>query len=83
MLLSELVATSHRVAESRSRRAKIAMLAPQEIRASIHCLCGTLPQGCLGVGYAAIRDARPATALVRGQLSLCEVNDALGDAAAG
>lgn len=69
MLLGELVATSQTVAATRSRTAKVAALADclrrledAERDAGIACLAGVLPQGRLGVGYAAIRAATAAPA---------------------
>ena len=68
MLLAELVATSQAVAQTRSRGAKVAALADclrrlddGERTAGIAWLSGELPQGRLGVGYAALADpAAPA-----------------------
>ncbi len=62
MLLAELVAASQAVAATRSRTAKVAALADclrrldaAERRAGIAWLSGTLPDGRLGIGYAAVR----------------------------
>jgi DNA ligase-1 len=69
MLLNDLVTTSQRVAETRSRSAKIAALAdllrrlrPEEIDPAVSWLSGNLRQGRIGLGGAAIRDARTSAA---------------------
>jgi DNA ligase-1 len=69
MLLNDLVTTSQRVAETRSRSAKIAVLAdllrrlrPEEIDPAVSWLSGNLRQGRIGLGGAAIRDARTSAA---------------------
>ena len=61
MLLAELVATSRAVAQTRARGAKVAALAEclrrleqDERNTAIAWLSGELPQGRLGVGYAAL-----------------------------
>jgi DNA ligase-1 len=66
MLLADLVTTSQLVAETRSRSAKIAALAdllrrlgPEEIDPAAAWLSGNLRQGRIGLGGAAVRDARP------------------------
>ena len=66
MLLFELVTTSQRVAETRSRSAKIAglaellrRLAPEEIDPAASWLSGSLRQGRIGLGWAAVREAKP------------------------
>ena len=62
MLLGDLVATSQKVAATRLRTAKVAALADclrrlddAERGAGISYLAGSLPQGRLGIGYAAVR----------------------------
>jgi DNA ligase-1 len=82
MLLRELVETSKAVQSSSSRLAKIAQLAdclrrftPQETAVGVAYLAGELPQGRIGVGYAALRDASGAAAEAS-QLGLLEVHDA-------
>ncbi len=84
MLLNELVRTSRRVAETRSRRSKTAALAELlrrlpagEIRSAVSYLAGELPGGKIGVGYAALAAARPAGAAQRPSLTLREVEQAL------
>ena len=62
--LSDLVATSGAVAATRSRLEKIDRLAallrrlePDEIRPAVSYLAGVVPQGKLGVGWAALSGA--------------------------
>ena len=62
MLLADLVAASHAVAATRSRTAKVAALADclrrmeaGERRTGIAWLSGALPEGRIGIGYAALR----------------------------
>jgi len=88
MLLAELVATSQAVAQTRSRDAKVAALAAclrrleqDERSAGIAWLAGELPQGRLGVGYAALgAGGWPAAAAAA--LTLREVADLLDRLAA-
>lgn len=63
MLLSRIAETSQDVAATRSRKAKtevlaaaIAEMAPHEVLTGVSYLSGRLPQGRLGVGFAAISD---------------------------
>ncbi|HSJ08549.1 MAG TPA: ATP-dependent DNA ligase [Longimicrobiales bacterium] len=65
MMLSDVVTASNDVAATTSRNAKIARLAgllrtaaPEEAGVVVSWLTGTLPQGRIGVGWAALRDAR-------------------------
>src|SRR5512140_2528633 len=65
--LFELVETSRRVAATPSRNAKVAELAAllrkldgDEITTAVAFLSGETPQGRSGIGYALLRDARPA-----------------------
>ncbi len=69
MLLADLVAASAAVAATRSRTAKVAALAgclgrleAGERRTGIAWLSGTLPEGRIGIGYAALRDTEVAAA---------------------
>ncbi len=70
MLLADLVAASAAVAATRSRTAKVAALADclgrlnaGERRTGIAWLSGALPEGRIGIGYAALRDTEaPAAA---------------------
>lgn len=77
MLLAELVTTSRRVGETRSRLEKIrllaellARLAPIEIPVGVAYLVGELRQGRIGLGWAAVRDARPGGAAAEPGLTL-------------
>jgi DNA ligase-1 len=83
MRLSDLVTTSRRVGETRARSEKIAALAdllrrlsPEEIDIAVAWLSGHLRQGRIGLGFAAVRDARPETVAAESSLSLLEVDGA-------
>ena len=83
-LLAELVDTSERVGEHTGRRIKIAALAhllrrlsPAEIEIGVSYLAGVTRQGRSGIGYALLRDARPATNVDHPQLTLREVDATL------
>jgi DNA ligase-1 len=83
MVLSDLAATSTAVAGSPGRRAKVEHLAtllrrlgPAEIPIAVAYLSGELPQGALGVGWAALR-ALPPAAEGPTALELLDVDDAL------
>jgi DNA ligase-1 len=83
MLLAELVATSAAVAEASSRLLKIGRLAEllrrltrAEVETAIAFLSGELRQGRIGIGPAAIREARPSVASDSPVLHLLEVDDA-------
>ena len=63
MLLEEIAQTSAGVASTSSRLAKIARLAdclgrasPDEVRVAVCYLSGVLPQGTIGVGWAALKE---------------------------
>jgi len=65
MRLADIVATSRAVGETSSRNAKIARLAdllryaePGAAGLAVSWLIGELPQGRIGLGWAAVRDAR-------------------------
>ncbi len=82
--LAELVATSLRVAATSGRLAKVAALAellrrlaPDEIEIAVGYLSGEARQGKLGLGYAALRDARAGTARGGAPPTLIEVDAAL------
>ena len=71
MLLADLVATSLRVASTRSRTAKIdalaqalALLAPDEVAAGVAFLSGQARQGRVGVGYRTVYRQAPSPASV-------------------
>src|SRR3954462_2190924 len=83
MRLADLVATSRRVAETRSRLEKTAALgdllrrlSPEEIDIAVAFLSGHLRQGRIGLGGAAIRNAMPGTAATEPSLTLGEVDAA-------
>jgi ATP-dependent DNA ligase I len=89
MLLADLVATSRRVAETRSRSEKIGALAdllrrlgPEEIDVAVAYLSGHLRQGRIGLGGAALRNAMPGSAASDPSLSLLEVDAAFDRLAA-
>ncbi|HVT58409.1 MAG TPA: ATP-dependent DNA ligase [Thermoanaerobaculia bacterium] len=90
MLLNELVATSRRVAETRSRAEKIRLLAallrqlaPDESEAAAAFLSGQLRQGRIGLGPAAIAGARQGSAAAaEPSLTVSAVDDAFGRIAA-
>ncbi len=78
MQLIEIVQTSRRVTETRSRREKVehlssflARLPPAETRTAVSYLSGILPQGRIGIGPALLREvsAQPAASHPRLQLS--------------
>ncbi|HEU5284529.1 MAG TPA: hypothetical protein VFU53_11990, partial [Burkholderiales bacterium] len=84
MLLSDLVQTSQRVADTPRRLEKIAALAellgrlpPGEYGIAVAYLVGETPQGRIGVGPAAISAARPAEAASSPALTLMDVDAAL------
>jgi len=87
MRLEEIASTSAAVAAARARLAKIERLSaclrdltPEEIPVAVAYLSGRLPQGTIGVGWAALRElpAPGATAT----LDLLEVDAALTEIAA-
>ena len=69
MLLAGVVETSRRVADTSKRLEKIGLLAallrqvsPEEIEIVVQFLAGQTRQGRIGIGYAAVRDARSSPA---------------------
>ena len=83
MKLALLVATSGRVAATRSRREKIHHLAEiltalpaPAIRAGVAYLVGELPQGRIGIGGAVIERASAGATVVVPTLELCDVDAA-------
>src|SRR5436309_194419 len=83
MLFAEVAAASQAVAGAASRLAKIDLLAvclraarPDEVGVAVSYLSGDLPQGTVGVGWAALRHA-PAAAEPPPRLELLEVDQAL------
>ncbi len=87
VLLAEVAATSADVAGTSSRLAKVARLAEcfsaadgDEVGVAVAYLSGVLPQGSIGVGWAALRDLpEPATTPT---LALLEVDAAMSRIAA-
>jgi DNA ligase-1 len=89
MLLADVVQTSARVAATRARSEKIAHLAsllrrllPEEIDAAVAYLAGRLRQGRIGLGWAAIRDARASGAASTPSLTLLDVDRVFAQLAA-
>ncbi len=87
MLFDQIVQASTDVAATRSRLAKVARLAecldragPDEIAVAVAYLSGFLPQGTIGVGWAALREAPPPAAAPT--LELLEVHAAVSGIAA-
>jgi DNA ligase 1 len=83
MLLASVVETSRRVADTTKRLEKIDLLArlirqlsPQEIEIVVLYLSGQTRQGRIGVGYAALRDARHSPA-ASPSLEILDVDAAL------
>jgi DNA ligase-1 len=88
-LLSDLAATSRRVAATTSRLAKVSelaallrRLAPDEIPIAIAFLSGEPRQGKLGIAYASLSAAREPAAAAAASLTLADV-DAAFEALAG
>ena len=84
MLLNDLVETSRRVAEISGRLAKVDLLAAclrrtraEEIEIAVAWLSGSLRQGRIGTGYAALRDAIGSSAAPAPLLTLAEVDAVL------
>ena len=90
MLLAHLVEQSARIAATRSRRAKQALVAdllrgcaPDEVRLAVALLAGVLPAGRVGVGGAALREVGASVApSPAAALSLAGVGDAVARMAA-
>jgi DNA ligase-1 len=83
MLLSTLVETSNRVASTRSRREKSALLAAllqelheQEIDIAVRYLSGELPQGKIGLGPALARSTATQIPAAQASLTLTDVDRA-------
>jgi len=84
VLLTELVQTSRRVAETRGRLAKIELVAallkradPEEIGIAIAFLSGSLRQGRIGIGYATLQAAQREHAADAPALDLARVDATL------
>ncbi|MEP7208221.1 MAG: ATP-dependent DNA ligase [Casimicrobiaceae bacterium] len=83
-MFAALVATSAQVAATSSRRDKAAAIAAllrsltlDETAIVVAYLAGELPQGRIGIGWAALREARPADAADAPTLAVAEVNATL------
>jgi DNA ligase-1 len=84
MLLSDLVAVSRNVAATSSRTEKIARLSaalrqmqPAEVPVGVAYLSGDIRQRKIGIGFAALRDARPDREAEQPSLELSDVDTAL------
>src|SRR5258705_1440831 len=84
MLLGELLAASERVAATPSRLAQIDPLAQclrrldaSEISLGVAYLSGDTPQGKIGIGYAALKDALAATPAGAPRLTLAQIDETL------
>jgi DNA ligase-1 len=87
-LLANLVETSQRVGATSARLAKVRelagllrALAPNEIETGAHYLSGELPQGRIGIGYAALRSAASNAPAGTATLSIAEVDSLLTELA--
>jgi DNA ligase-1 len=87
-LLAELVQVSQRVGATPARRGKVGelaallkSLAPEEIDLGVHYLSGEIPQGKIGIGYAAVRAAASTPAAGSAALSIAEVDHWLSELA--
>jgi len=83
MQLSDLAATSRQVAETTARRKKegllaecLARMSPEAVEVALPMLCGDIRQGRIGLGWAAVRDARPDHAAERPTLTVFDVDAA-------
>ena len=82
-LLADLVATSRDVREASRRLAKVGRLAAflrrigaDDVETAVAYLCGRLPQGRIGIGFAALRDAGATPAAAAPGLTLADVDRA-------
>ncbi len=93
MRLHDLVATSRRVSETRSRREKIGALASllsrlrgADVEIGLAYLVGELRQGRIGLGWKLLRDATPEAGAAAPELELAQVDaafDAIAAASGG
>ena len=88
-LFGELVQASQRVGAAAARRVKVSelaaflkILAPGEIDIGVHYLSGELPQGKIGIGYAAVRAAASVAAAQSAALSIAGLDDKLSELSA-
>ena len=87
--LADLVATSREVGETSRRLDKVGRLAallrrlaPDEIEIAVAFLCGALPQGRIGVGFAALSEVRSTLPAAAPGLTLADVDSAFEQVAA-
>jgi DNA ligase-1 len=87
-LLAELAQASERVGAAAARRVKVSELASvlklltaDEIDIGVHYLSGEIPQGKIGIGYAAVRAAASTPPTDLAALSIAEVDRSLTDLA--
>jgi DNA ligase-1 len=83
-LLATVVETSQQVADTRSRRRKIELLAeclreldPYEIEIVVAYLSGEMRQGRIGIGWASVRDAVPGEGAATPVLQILDVHRTL------
>src|SRR5918994_4206056 len=88
-LLAALVETSERVGATSGRLAKVHELAvflqslePAEMRIGVQYLSGETPQGRIGIGQAALRQAAEATPATASSLSITETDQTITEVAA-
>ncbi len=86
MKFAELVETSGRMAATRSRLNKAAYLATllgkatlDEVPLIVSYLSGTIPQGRVGIGYAALEPLRSVAASTAPELELADMDKAFGE----
>jgi DNA ligase 1 len=85
---AELVSTSDAVSGTRSRKKKAELLSrllrratPEELPVVVLYLCGIVPQGKIGVGWAALAKARDVPPSTAPELEVLEVHHALSEIA--
>lgn len=81
MLLADVVTVSARVGATRSRKEKVAAISellrrlePAEIAIAVSYLSGVIPQGRIGIGYAAVRKAQEVAAASEPTLRIIDVH---------
>ena len=81
--LRDLVATSRAVRDARGRLDKtrrlsafLARTPPRNVESAVAYLCGRLPRGRIGVGFAAVREARAVPPAPDSSLSIADVDAA-------
>jgi DNA ligase 1 len=88
-LVAELVRASQRVGATAARKVKVRelasllrSLAPEEIDMGVHYLSGEIPQGKIGVGYSAAREAASTVAADVETLSIVDIDQHITELAA-